>query len=329
MIPGLWYEFEVTTIGARVHGPEFDEQHLKRDGMILESRSRRWFDFRQKWVWDYIDRVMVDKLRADGFGYLKIDYNGNAGFGCDGAESAGEGMRQHTDAVIAYLRHVREIFPELIIENCASGGHRLAPAWLTASDQSSFSDAHECREIPLIAARLHHLILPRQSQIWATLHADDTPERLYYSFAATFLGRMCISGEVTTLDAGRWAIVTEAMAFYRKIVPIIRNGRSKYTNRTGESMRHPKGDQALIRFGCSQVEDGNFTCDDADEALIIQHSFEDPHQDPIVFELPPSKGGWAMVGQFNPHGQAAIKRDQIALAPLPSWEGAVFHLRRK
>jgi hypothetical protein len=38
---------------------------------------------------------------------------------------------------------------------------------MTLSAMGSSSDAHETREIPIIAANLQRLILPRQSQIWA------------------------------------------------------------------------------------------------------------------------------------------------------------------
>jgi len=49
----------------------------------------------------------------------------------------------------------------------------------------SFSDAHETREIPIIAANLQRLILPRQSQVWAVLRKNDTasaPSPLHHIF---------------------------------------------------------------------------------------------------------------------------------------------------
>ena len=46
---------------------------------------------------------------------------------------------------------------------------------LHRTSMSSFSDAHETPEIPIVAAALHRLMLPRQSQIWAVLHADGQP----------------------------------------------------------------------------------------------------------------------------------------------------------
>lgn len=108
---------------------------------------------------------------------------------------------------------LRKQLPQLIVENCASGGHRLAPGWLTATEMSSFSDAHECVAIPIIAANLHCCLLPRQSQIWAVLRQTDDPHRLVYSLAATFLGRMCLSGDVTGLSPEQWLLADEAMDF--------------------------------------------------------------------------------------------------------------------
>ena len=72
---------------------------------------------------------------------------------------------------------------------------------------SSFSDAHECPEIPVIAANLHRAVLPRQSQIWAVLHPEQTLQRVHYQMASTFLGRCCLSGGVDRLSGGsgrRW-----------------------------------------------------------------------------------------------------------------------------
>ena len=89
---------------------------------------------------------------------------------------------------------------------------------------ASFSDAHECEEIPVIAANLHRAILPRQSQIWAVIRKTDSVKRIAYSIANTFLGRMCLSGDVTELTEAQWKVIDDGMAFYKKIAPIIRKG---------------------------------------------------------------------------------------------------------
>ena len=81
-----------------------DTDHLlKRMGRPLTSGVRRFWDFRQAWVREYLNRRVVDLLKECGFGYLKIDYNETIGVGCDGAESLGEGLRSQIEAVQAFM----------------------------------------------------------------------------------------------------------------------------------------------------------------------------------------------------------------------------------
>ena len=176
---------------------------------------------------------------------------------------------------------IRERLPELVIENCASGGHRLEPSMLARTAMSSFSDAHELVEIPIIAANLHRLMLPRQSQIWAVLHPTDSDQRLIYSLAATFLGRMCLSGEIAALSTAQWDLVLRAQRLYAQAAPIIKHGRSRRFGEMGESWRHPRGWQAVVR----ESADGR-------EALVVIHTFADA---PAALEVPlPSGGGWQL-----------------------------------
>ena len=121
---------------------------------------------------------------------MKIDYNETIGAGCDGAESLGEGLRRNMAASKAFIEKVKREVPGIVLENCASGGHRLEPGLMSQMSMASFSDAHECEEIPVIAANLHWVIHPAQSQIWAVIREKDSLQRIAYSVANTFLGRI-------------------------------------------------------------------------------------------------------------------------------------------
>ena len=164
-------------------------------------------------VISYLNEKVINTLRDNGFGYLKVDYNDNIGIGCDGAESLGEGLRQNMEASQGFFKKLRQELPDLVIENCSSGGHRLEPSMQALTSMASFSDAHECQAIPVIAANVTRAILPAQSQIWAVLRKDDDDKRLHYSLANTFLGRMCLSGDIYDLSDAQWNIVDEAISF--------------------------------------------------------------------------------------------------------------------
>ncbi len=245
MKPGLW--FEIDNIGRDAGIYHRDTYLLKRDGFPLTTGNRRFFDMRKKEVQAYLEEKVIGQLKEYGFDYIKMDYNDTIGLGCDGAESLGEGLRQNMEASVAFVRRLKEEIPDLIIENCASGGHKLEPLMMSLCSMASFSDAHECEEIPVIAANLHRTILPQQSQIWAVIRKTDTSQRIAYSLINTFLGRMCLSGDVTELTEQQWETIERGIAFYRRIVPAIRSGYSYIISEKGSSDRYLTGYQAVVR----------------------------------------------------------------------------------
>lgn len=262
MIPGLWFEAEC--VGAAAEAFLKEEWLLKRDGVPIQTGYRRFWDMRKEEVTAYLEDKIVGILKKYGFGYLKVDYNDNIGIGCEGAESLGEGLRLSVEASRSFFKKIRRRMPELVIENCSSGGHRLEPSMQAVSSMSSFSDAHECVTIPMIAANVQRAVLPRQSQIWAVLHKTDDDKRLYYSMVSTLLGRMCVSGDVFDLSNEQWEIVETGIAFYQKAVPMIRNGKSRRLGCEDISYTHPVGWQAVVREGTEDAAGG---------ILVVIHRF--------------------------------------------------------
>ncbi len=316
LIPGIWFEFEV--VGSQ--SPLFDSMtthFLHRHGFPITAGQRRFWDLRDPWVQEYLREKVVSQLRDAGFGYIKVDYNETIGIGVDGTESPGEELRQHILAVQDFFRKMREDFPDLIIEVCASGGHRLEPSMLALASMGSFSDAHESLEIPIIAANLHRLILPRQSQIWAVVHTGDSMQRLAYSLAAGFLGRLCLSGEIDRLSEQQWALVQKAIDFYKLVAPIIKNGKSSLYQHIGPAWRHPQGAQAVVRVS-----------ENGEHALAVVHTFAAPFPKEIEITLP--GGNWQISHTFPDIAAVAnavdLTANQLRIKPSGEFEGFVLRL---
>lgn len=316
LIPGLWFEFEVVGSQSELFH-QMTDHFLKRDGIPVLAGQRRFWDFRDPWVRNYLYEKVIRFLRETGFGYIKVDYNETLGIGVDGAESLGEGLRQHIMCVQDFFREMRKELPDLVIEVCASGGHRLEPSMLALASMASFSDAHESQEIPIIAANLHRLILPRQSQIWAVLHVSDSPQRLTYSLASGFLGRLCLSGETDELDEKQWALVKEVIRFYNRVTPIIKNGRSRLYQQIGSSWQHPQGAQAVLR-----------TSTDNRQALLVAHTFAKPLPVEMLVDLPP--GDWR-IADVLPGTSIDLQMigNQLRIQPSGEFEGYVVQLENK
>ncbi len=310
LIPGLWFEME--TVGSESFAFSLIDLLLSRDGIPITVRERRFWDMTNDDVVRYLTTKVIGLLRDCGFGYLKVDYNETIGIGSEDSSSVGEGLRKHILGVYEFFRQIRRELPDLVIESCSSGGHRLEPSMLGLSAMSSFSDAHELAEIPVLAANLHRLILPRQSQIWAVLQPTDDNQRIVYSLAATFLGRMCVSGGVDLLTAEQWNLVNDATKFYKQAAPIIKHGSSRCFGEIGDSFRHPRGWQAVVRTGLNQKA-----------ALVVFHAFADS-PDTATIPLPYS-GEWSIKNSFG-SSNYSIDGGSLLLSVAGSFSGQVLLL---
>lgn len=313
MIPGIWFEIE--NVGSASRAYQMTEHLLHKDGKVLTSYFRRFWNMRDPWVEQYLSEKVIGILKKNGFGYMKIDYNETIGIGCDGAESLGEGLRQNMEKSQEFIEKVKREVPGIVLENCASGGHRLEPSLMAQMSMASFSDAHECEEIPIIAANLHRVIHPAQSQIWAVIRETDSLKRIAYSVINTFLGRMCISGDVTELAEEQWKIIEEGMAFYQKLVPVILNGQSYRYGTKISSARHPKGWQGLVRIGRNG------------EAYAVLHLFDGELPEKITLELP-GKMGYRVEEVFSDTREVVTIEDR-ALCYCPGENRKALAVRMK
>lgn len=259
MVPGIWFEPE--TVGETSEAYWQEAHLLKRNGVVITTQARRFRDMRDPWVQQILHHKITEFLRENGFGYVKLDYNDTIGIGCDGAESLGEGLRQNMEAAYMLLKMLKLAMPHLEIEVCASGGHRLEPKTLMAVDYASFSDAHECAAIPIVAANLHLVMQPGQMQVWAVLRKGDSLTRIVYSLTAAMLGCMCISGDITELTQTQWETVDLGIAFYRQASEVIRQGISYRFGPKVLCYNAPEGWQGVLRLGKNGV------------ALLILHQF--------------------------------------------------------
>lgn len=264
MQAGLWFEFEVA--GRDSEAFRKKDMLLKRDGNILTAKNRRFFDLRKKEVQDYLKEKVCDFLRENGFTYIKIDYNDTYGMGCDGAESLGEGGREIAQESLRFLDRLKENIPGIVIENCSSGGSRIEPKRMHEVSMCSFSDAHECKEIPIVAANVSRVLPARQSQIWAVIRENDTIDRIVWSMTSAMFGRICVSGDVHKINSAQKAKIKEGIEFYNAVKDVIRSGDIAQSECSVTYFREPQGCQIYKKVSR-----------DLNRMLILAHFFERPY----------------------------------------------------
>ena len=314
MKAGIWFEME--SAGSATELYQKKDWMLHKNGYPILVGGKSFLDLRKPEVNSYLDEKVIGLLRNCEFDYIKVDYNDSIGIGCDGAESLGEGLRQNMNASARFFQRIHEELPHVMIENCSSGGHRLEPVMMQCSSMASFSDAHECAEIPIIAANLHRTVLPGQSQIWAVIRAEDSLKRISYSLTAAMLGVMCLSGNIYDISECQQAMIDRGTAFYKKVSPVIRSGNSEIIRDGIESYRHPQGWQAVKRL--SQT---------GDQMLVVIHGFknEKPLQIPV-----PVGTHWSIADIYTDASVSVNLEDQILnITMTEDLAGAAVLLQKK
>ena len=249
-IPGIWFEFEQFSGTKSQLGQEHPELAVRCHAVPHASAPNFWaLDFRKAEVRAIMRERVINFLRDNGIGYIKVDYNYTVSGVDSDHGSTMDGLIENLQAVGQFFAEIKQQVPDVTLEVCASGGHRLTPAWMSIGDMASFSDAHEDFTIPLVAAGTAMQIPYRANQVWAVLHDWDDDARVCYSLSAAMIGRICISGDVDKLTPRQNARLDEALRFYALLKPLFaQDCTSRVDLRLkGLSWRHPQGCQIFKR----------------------------------------------------------------------------------
>lgn len=143
MLFGLWFEPEMISEDSCLY-----REHPE---WVLHTKDRRPGLCRDQWMLDFSNPAVIDYLYEKmekvideaGLSYIKWDMNrGICDVGSEylPADRQGELLHRHVLGVYELQERLIERFPELLIENCSSGGARFDPGMLYYSPQIWCSD---------------------------------------------------------------------------------------------------------------------------------------------------------------------------------------------
>ena len=218
MIPGLWLEPEVVGVRSPVADRLPPEAFFTRRGKRVVENGRYSLDLRHPAAVKHLDEV-IDFVVGDlGAGYLKLDYNINAGPGTDiGYKSDGAGLLAHNRAHLEWLEAVLDRYPELVIENCASGGLRTDYAMLSRLQLQSTSDQQDFIRYPPIMAAAPAAITPEQAASWAYPQPGFSDREIVFTLCGALLGRVHLSGHIDQMTDRQRRLVADAVDVYKQI----------------------------------------------------------------------------------------------------------------
>lgn len=225
MIPGLWLEPEVMGINCKLASKVPDDWFFTRHGKRVYDRSRFQLDYRNPEVCKHMTEVVSCLVEEYGAGYIKTDYNIEPGIGTElYTESCGNGILEHERSYLAWLDSLWEKYPNLIIENCSSGGLRMDYAMLSRCSIQSTSDQDDYLQYAVIAANAPSGVTPEQAAVWtypmnheASVTAEELLEETVFNMVSAMLLRIHQSGHLAQLDEERKMLVKEGIKVYKEI----------------------------------------------------------------------------------------------------------------
>lgn len=222
---GLWIEPEVVGQDCAEMLEHYDDDcFLQRRGKRVCEMGRYLLDFRSPKVRNYLSETIRRMVEDYGAEYIKIDYNQDCGVGTDrDAFSPGAGLEDHAAAFLSWVDEQTDRFPQVLFENCASGGMRADCKTLSRFALMSSSDQTRSELYPYIVGNLFTAVLPEQAGVWCYPASAGEPvgrEKVILDVVNSIFGRMHLASDLKLLNEREFALLTEAIRYSVAFAPI-------------------------------------------------------------------------------------------------------------
>jgi len=137
ILPGIWCEIEAVGKHAKLNDANKDLIALRNDNSL--GYICMGFKKSREWALSVIDRLLGEY----GAKWIKFDFNLDPGIGCNASHhdhGIGDGLFSHYQGYYELLKKVHEKYPDVILENCSSGGLRMDIKMLSHTHLTHLSD---------------------------------------------------------------------------------------------------------------------------------------------------------------------------------------------
>lgn len=223
MRPGLWLELERMGKNCPLAMQWPDECFFCRHGLrVIEHKSLQ-LDFRHSIVRHHADSVIDRLVKGMGIKFIKMDYNIEIGPGTEiDADSFGDGLLQHLRAYLEWLDDILARYPELVIENCASGGLRNTYSLLSRLTLCSTTDNTDYLANAKISINSATAYCMEQAGVWAYPLETASNDEVVMNMVSSMSWRPYLSGQVWALSEEKLNLMSEGVRAYKECIrPLI------------------------------------------------------------------------------------------------------------
>ena len=224
---GLWFEPEMVQRDSdlfRAH-PDWVYHYPTRENN--ELRNQLVLNLTKPEVEQYVFDCMDKMLEKHNIRYIKWDMNRPfSEVGAENLENAQELWLRHTKAVYAIADRLKEKYPYLQLEACASGGGRADLGALGHFDMVWTSDNTDPLDRLVIQQGFSMLYPIKCMRAWVTDWNDNRRSvSLDFRFASSMQGSLSIGANLNEYSGQDIQKAKKYIALYKEIRPIIQFGK--------------------------------------------------------------------------------------------------------
>lgn len=223
---GIWLELERMGVNCPLAKQWPEECFFRRHGKRVIDHNSYHLDFRHQLVRNHSTST-IERLIADyKIDFFKIDCNIDIGQGTEvDSDSFGDGLLGHQKAYHSWLMETMSLHPDIVIENCASGGLRNTYAYLDILPFGSTTDNQNYIANAIISINSAASIAPEQAGVWCYPLENPGDEELIMNMVSAFSWRPYLSGAILSMNEKQLNLVKEGISLYKQVLSnFVRNG---------------------------------------------------------------------------------------------------------
>ncbi len=236
---GLWVEPEMVNPDSDLYRAHPDAVLHVAGRPLRTARHQLILDLIRPDIADGIFAELAALLDAHPISYLKWDMNRD--FVAAGDSLGRPAYRVHLLAATALMARLREAYPEVEIESCASGGARADYGILRHTQRIWTSDCTDALERLAIQRGFSRFLPPELMGAHVAASPNQQTGRrhtLDFRAAVALFGHMGVELDPTRLDADERASLSGWIALHKRLRPLLHSGdHTAMPLQAGRSMR--------------------------------------------------------------------------------------------
>ena len=230
MKPGLWVEVQSIGVYCKNINLLPDECFFNIRGKRLVGNRRYQLNFSVEKTREFATKVIDGVVERYAPEYIKIDYN-QVQYGTENESgSLTEGNTEHFKGYLKWFEMIRDKYPNILFESCASGGMNIAPGISEKTTVYSLTDLSKYNLYPYIVSNAPFVVLPEQSGIWnipvrrfingsfvpiSELKSDD--EEVIMNVINSLYMVMHLGSKLEYLSSKQSKLLKEGIDYYRSL----------------------------------------------------------------------------------------------------------------